>query len=367
MKFPSTILLILVALSPTGFGQGNSNANNGQASQKRPLTGNPDADWTDISGRAKGTPLASATVDAKSPADKKPDVKRQTQNARDVAQNAKDFYTQYPNHPKASDARKLEAISALHGVEDGDPAQEQAALALAKAYRDNRSNRDGDRLDVALAAERVKVSASAKTRRTVPRTSEWEQMADTLRAEFGDQPQLHDYYARLARDGDMFTAKRIATNLSQWKVAAGVKAEAQTVLDRHALLGRPLNLTATGSDGSTIDFAQLKGSVTVVFLWPGAASPDVQNKLKRFRSSVPPGTNFVYLAIGGDQTKLAAAAANQPIRGRTCAVAAARIKPALDALKARDLPYLYVLNAKGLLAGFGPIDEFTNLLSLAHR
>ena len=57
----------------------------------------------------------------------------------------------------------------------------------------------------------------------------------------------------------------------------------------------------------------------------------------------------------------------RPVRKSRSPAAAAGSKAAVDYLKLRDMPYLYVLNAKGTLSGFGPVGEFTNLLALAMR
>ena len=350
-------------LSATVF----SAENNGKDNPGKPSTGNADIDWSNLSAQARPTPLRPASDGRNTSVQAKANIKQQAVVSRQAAQNAKDFYAQYPGHAKAAEARKLEVVAGLHGVEDGDDNYEKSALALAQNYRDNRTNPASDRLDVALAMDRLKVSSGAKSKKIVPRTTEWEQMADKLQVEFGDQPQLQSYYAELVRSGDMFTSKRIATNLLQQKPAPGAKAEAQAMLDRHSLLGRPLALTVTGLDGGAVDLSKQKGSVTVVFVWAASAGPEVQKMLTRFQRSIPPGVGIMYLALGGEQKKLSVAPGSQPIRGRTCFVPASGSKAAVDYLKLRDMPYLYVLNAKGTLSGFGPVGEFTNLLALAMR
>jgi hypothetical protein len=215
--------------------------------------------------------------------------------------------------------------------------------------------------------DRLELSRKIKARTVADRPTEKEKIAEAVRAELGHTPELHAYYAEVARSADMFTAKRIAANLLQWPAAPKVRTEAQAIMDRDALLGQRLNLRYTALDGSLIDLAQTGGGVTVVYAWAPSAGTEMLKSLTRYQNSVPPGVQFVYLALGGSAKDVAALSATAPIKGRFSHQTGAAVSAALRALKLTTVPYLFVLNKDGHLAGFGPVSEFTGLLALAMR
>src|ERR1051326_3562253 len=93
-----------------------------------------DDDWTDILNLAK--PVSINPVANGKPKTREEltlQIGLQVDQSKQAAQAARDFYLQHPDHPKAAEARKVEAVAALHGVRDGDINEEQAAAALARS------------------------------------------------------------------------------------------------------------------------------------------------------------------------------------------------------------------------------------------
>lgn len=327
-----------------------------------------DSHWASLQTLTKSSPANAVSDGAKAGGnDQKSKVAAQAERKRQAAQSAKDFYTNYPDHANAEEARKIEAIGELRGVKEGDDAQEKKAISIAKTFRDNRGHSVNARTEVALAMDRLELSRKIKARTVADRPTEKEKIAEAVRAELGHTPELHAYYAEVARSADMFTAKRIAANLLQWPAAPKVRAEAQAIMDRDALLGQRLNLRYTALDGSLIDLAQTGGGVTVVYAWAPSAGTEMLQSLTRYQNSVPPGVQFVYLALGGSAKDVAALSATAPIKGRFSHQTGVAVSAALRALKLTTVPYLFVLNKDGHLAGFGPVSEFTGLLALAMR
>ena len=92
---------------------------------------------------------------------------------------------------------------------------------------------------------------------------ELELLADRLRQEFGDTPEVFNFYASVARSADMTTARGIATRLLERPANYEAKAEAQSILARDALLNQPLDVRVTTVDGQQIDLSQQVGKVTL--------------------------------------------------------------------------------------------------------
>ena len=158
-KFPSLVPALAIFLLPACLlAQGNSGG-----SQKKDSDDTPDACWASLQAATKPTPGNSASA-AKGSNEQKTQIVQAADKSREAAANAKDFYTKYPTHANAEEARKIEAISELHGVKDGDDIQKTKALSVAKAFRDDRSHSVNARTEVALAADRLGLAQKIKGR-----------------------------------------------------------------------------------------------------------------------------------------------------------------------------------------------------------
>lgn len=285
---------------------------------------------------------------------------------RQAAAAAKDFYTKYPTDMNAAAAKKLEATYGLLGVLDGDATHETAAQLVAKTYRDNKTNPVADRFDVAALSERV--SSRAKLGgKTFGRTSaELEKIADKLRVEFGDVQPVFNHYAGIARGADAATARRIATNLMQWPSGVAPRAEAQAMLERDALVGKPLNIRLTRTNSQTLDLAQPLGRKRLLYVWAPQAADTAPPKLTQFAGTLG-DMQVVYLLIGVKTVRAQALAAAAPAGATVCFTEQGLGSPLIDGLKTRQAPYVYLFSAAGAVTSFGPVSELPNLLAAANR
>jgi hypothetical protein len=341
--------------------QGNSANSNGKSGAN-----DADSRWASLQAAVKISPGNSANA-AKGSDEQKTQIATLADKSRATAASARDFYTKYPTHAKANEARKIEALAELRGVKSTDETQQKQALTIGKAFRsDHRQSLDA-RTEVALAMDRLELSEKIRRKAVSDRPVEKEKVADGVRAELGHTAALHAYYVEVSRNADMFTGKRIAQNLLQWPTDAKTKKEAQTIVDRSSLLGTRLNLMLPSAETGPVDLAKQSGGVTVLVVWAPAGGEKALKSLEVFRNSIPPGVQFVYLALGGTAKEIATLQSAAPIKGRFCHQTGPAVSPTLSALKLTGMPYIYVLNREGKVAGFGPFGELTSLLALAMR
>ena len=293
------------------------------------------------------------------------DRKQQANQFLQASQSAKDFYTNFPDHVKAGEAKKIEVLAALQGASSDDKAQGQSAIQLAQNYRGKSANAASDRFEVAVMAERLKLSVSSGGSLYENNPKELEKIADGLRREFGDMDEVHRFYASVARTADMDTAKRVAGELLQWPAPAEAKAEAQTILDRQNLVGQVLNAQWPTMDGKTFDLSQQTGKLTIVYVWSTAGDEQGMGGLLGLKKTLPANTQMVYLALGGAADQLQALKDSAPISGTYCFEAINTASPARELLKVRHTPFVFVLNKAGKLTGFGPVSELSNLVTAA--
>ena len=321
-----------------------------------------------------GTPMAPAAaagsapgVAAKlTPAQRKSATQQEADRSRSVAQAAREFYTRFPTDAHAVQARKLEATAALNGLKSATPAQAQAALRVAGDFRQNQGHPPEDRFEVALAMERFQSTKAQGGRPLHKNPQAYEKLADTLRAEFGDRPEVFRLYAGIANQLEPEAAHTLAQRIIQMPAKAHIKSQAQDIIERHALLGHRLDLQLTTLDRRPVDLKQLSGGPTVLYIRSvGAGNP--YGGLAALRKSVPVGTQWVYLFLGQPLASVTAAKPLAPYPGSICHEPLETMQRVDERLHLRTSPYVFVLNRQGLLSGYGPVDELATLLAAANR
>jgi hypothetical protein len=335
-------------------------------------SGNQGADvsWAHIQALARPDPVAkSSNGRRKTPAEFAAEISERRERAREAAQEARDFYSLYPDHPKAAEARKIEALCALRGSEAADQAQIGSALAIARTYRLDSSYPVGDRFEVALAMDRLELSANVKTGFASGSAQERRGIADNLRAEFGNLAALHDYYMEIARGADSATAIQLATAVNQVARAnGGAKARATEILDRAALVETRLNLALARLDGGEVDLSQPSQQPTILMVWH-PSDPESLGSLTRHRASLE-GVTIIYLALSGTEETAREGLKFARVAGIHChAPAGISARRVVESLKNQYMatPHVYVFNPDGTVSGWGPTCELGAMLTRAAR
>ena len=328
--------------------------------------GPADQAWANLSVLAKPTALARAVEGKpKTPAQLNAEIKQQAARYRQTAQSAREFYTTHSGHPKAGEARKLEALAAIRGVEAGNAAHEQVAFDLGKAFRENAVNPIADRFEVALAMDRLDLSLQIKSRKARGRPEDWKAVGDKLKPEFGAVPALYTYYMDIARTLDAATAAKLAAEVNAAAAAPmSAKAQAKAILDREGLVGKTVSAKLTTVDAAPLDLGAQKGKVTVVLAWSPSDTSPLAN-LKRFEKSLPSDTQVIYLAMGGTAAQVTRGKAEAVVPGIHChAPTGPLARAANDGLKLQysRLPRAYVLNRSGVLVGYGKVEDLPALM-----
>ncbi len=345
-----------LAAGGQGVANGNVATGNGGANGNKK---DPDQDWANVVTLVTpAAPHATPPGQQKTPVQLAADQAQKVTVAIQAAQAAKDFYTTNPTHVNAPAAKKLEAVQGLLGVTDTDKSQEAAAQHVAANFCSDQSNSLSDRFEVALLSESVNARANLKGAQA---TAELQKIGDTLRKEFGDQPEVFNFYASVARGADLVTARAIASSLLQWPANPEAKEEAQSILTRDALLGKPLTLKLTTIDGQTIDLAQATGKTTILYFSSLAdANTNPFSNLNASRKKVPATAQLVYIVGNATADQLQAIKKLATVSGAFCTDPNSTIS---GQLQVRETPYIFVVNASGLLAGFGPLAEVGNVLA----
>jgi hypothetical protein len=365
MKFSVVIcaLAALVVPAVSIHGQGTSSAGSGRGVGLVKAARSADEAWSIVETFVSSRTQPGRRLD---PSD--PDAFSQSDLYLEASQAAGTFHTAYPGHARVGEARKLEAVYAMQAVQLGASGYRQKADALAAAFRADKKNSDQDRFDVAFLKEGSLLADTLKGKRFIDDGPKYEQLADSLYAEFGDTVPVLGLYVSIARTTDVATATRVATKLLGLKsVPQWVSEQAQAVADRAQLIGKPLDLKLATIGGDTIDLSVPTTRPTVVFLWNVMdgldASMEMLNHFKPFKVDA----RWIYVGLGGEQPVSDRPMAGSPFASTHCFVRPQFGNAVTNYLKVNQAPYIFVLNPAGKVIGYGFPENIAALLEAASR
>lgn len=323
------------------------------------LTGNTtagDADWSALQRLA--VPLAVPAADTPQARTEK------VQKSRQLAAQAREFSTKHPGNPRRAVVRKLEVMAALNGVDDDDRGQETSALKLASDYRADKTVHPLDRFEVAVLAERVGARSVRGGSDKARKIAEDVRIAQKLRTEFGNTPEVLRLYNETARGADMATAVQLAQQVVNVQTRPDLRHDAGMILGRQMLVGRRLTSSVRTTDGATLDLGKLRGQPTLICVW-STGTPATLDALAGLTPAQTRELRVLYFSPGASLEQLQRIKPTPAVPGVLCYREANAYRRLEDELKIQQAPYLFVLNADGIMKGFGPIDQAAALLALA--
>lgn len=295
----------------------------------------------------------------------KADDQQKVVQLKQAAQAAKDFQASYPADPRARDAKKLEAVYLVQAARPSDADRGQAALAVAAAYRNDKSNSAQDRFDVAVLMERQQYAVLGEGKILAKDAVTHEKTADKLRAEFGDTPEVYAFYLGVVNTADPENAHRVAQRIQTMPAPAYAKSEAQVTIDRHALIGKALTTKFTDADGKPVVLSQA-GSPTIVYVWSPTSTPNAFKALAN-QKGIPSDARWIYIALNTTSGGLDLVRKQAPFPGVHCLELPVAMGPLTNALKIRHLPYVYVFGRDGAMVGYGQLEDLPGLLRAANH
>lgn len=328
----------------------------------------PNQAWNHLSNLAK--PAATTRISSRKevvPEEFHAQVHQQQEQSWRAMEAARQFYTRFPDHPKATEAHKIEAIAAMHAIRGDDAAHEQFATTTATSFRDNKSLPTEDRVEVALALERYVLSTKIKAKAVKDEPSEWLRLGEDLEKEFGTSSVIQSYYLQLARRAEATLANQIATGVSRSPAASPeARAEARSIIARAGMVGKPLQLTLPRIRGGEFNLGQQQNKLTALVVWP-AGDPESLASMTAFQGGLPEGVQVVYLPIGKVSVVLNAQG-KLPVPGVICYAPTGSARKAMDEalnLRYAPAPCVYVLDRAGKVVGVGRLKELSALLAKA--
>ena len=325
------------------------------AAQTKPEPANPsptlsaaDRAWLDVQMLA--TPLpppANPPPQNPGPDDRSAQRRQRGERFRAAADRAKAFQQNHPDHPKAAEARQLEAKSLLNAAMAGDNSQEAHASALVTEIRHDSRLPAKLRLETVALADIVRVRPLARERERF--LAAHEESARSLIAEFPGEAGGYESLLRQAQSHpEDAEAVRIARDVLKMPAPASVKDATQVFLDRHALVGQSLGDIAVAAVGKTNAIAEAKGQGVVIYTW-STKSPGSVAQARNLSKLAPAGAVLVGINLDQNMEAARAFAVKESLPGVQIYDARGLDSPLAQALKLDAAPHVYVADRQGVI------------------
>ena len=218
------------------------------------------------------------------------------------ADKAKDFYTRFPDHPKAASARKAEYNMIMLVVEQFGDTNETARLAeLQKEKLNDPSLSEDERFS-------IRMETVQQLLRTPPvDMDKFLGEARTLQKDFPQREEVYQLLLMAASSSDADAARKIAQEIIDGSAPEAAKTQARGLLTRLGAVGKPLDIHFTAVDGRQVDLAKLKGKVVLIDFWATWCGPcvgEVPDVKAAYEKLHDKGFEIVGISLDNDKNAL---------------------------------------------------------------
>lgn len=185
--------------------------------------------------------------------------------AGEVADEARQFYTQHPDDARAGDAREI-WFDMLHIAVGLNGTNRVAELEAATAARQALAPDEGTRFQLALRLLHSAVTGRQYVDDEAMR-AELEQRARKLARDYPSHSEGFNYLLDLARNAAPEKSAVLAREVLTGSGDEKVRAECRGLINRAEAVNHPLTLSLSLADGKRLDLEQYRGRAVLLLFW----------------------------------------------------------------------------------------------------
>jgi thiol-disulfide isomerase/thioredoxin len=195
---------------------------------------------------------------------------RAAKAAARAAAMSRQFFTRFPDHPKAFRARAKECELLAVAAHLGDTRQKQQLESAQQTLWSEPKLTDDDRFNLRSAGVQ-RIAYYLQFKGYVINLDDFEKSVRELRREFPKRDEPYELLLVLVKnrfwDDQMDKARAGAEELAGSSAPPSIVDEARSMLKRFARVGQPLAFKFTAVDGRAVDLEGLRGKVVLIDCW----------------------------------------------------------------------------------------------------
>ena len=284
--------------------------------------------------------------------------------AGEAAEKAREFYTKYPQHEMAAEARTREQYLLGVAIQLGNTNAIARLSALEESRLKDPNLSEDDRLQLRIGQLQRSVTSRRDTDPAAAMT-DLEKGARALMKEFPKRSELAGLLISVAQgwleQNQPDKARALAQELVEAKPEAEILSEAEGILKRLDRLGKPLALKFKAIDGREVDVQAMKGKVLLIDFWAtwcGPCMAELPKVKAAYEKLKPKGFEILGVSLDREQDALEKVLAREKMSWPQCFDGGDGSKLA-ESFEIASIPTMWLVDKKGNLRDLNGRENLT--------